>query len=157
MKKKLIMCVLSSCCMLVFGIGNINQAMAGNCNYSSGGNDHKITICHIPPGHPENRHAITIDRSALAAHLEHGDFEEPCDFDYYGNSDHKVTICHIPPGNPSNNFTITVDENALAAHLAHGDYEGVCGDGVGSSGGGSSGGGSPSITVKSWQEAVCNH
>jgi hypothetical protein len=26
--------------------------------------DHKITICHVPPGNPENAHAITIDRKA---------------------------------------------------------------------------------------------
>lgn len=33
----------------------------------------KITICHIPPGNPDNAHAITISNSALPAHLAHGD------------------------------------------------------------------------------------
>ena len=34
----------------------------------------KITICHIPPGNPDNAHAITISVNALPAHLElHGD------------------------------------------------------------------------------------
>lgn len=35
--------------------------------------NHKITICHIPPGNPTNAHEITIDRHALPAHLAHGD------------------------------------------------------------------------------------
>jgi hypothetical protein len=34
----------------------------------------KITICHIPPGNPENAHTITIAVSALETHLtQHGD------------------------------------------------------------------------------------
>lgn len=40
--------------------------------------DHKITICHIPPGNPDNAHEITIDESALPAHLAHGDTEGSC-------------------------------------------------------------------------------
>jgi hypothetical protein len=39
----------------------------------------KVTICHIPPGNPENRHTITIGASAVAAHVaEHGDEIGPC-------------------------------------------------------------------------------
>jgi hypothetical protein len=39
----------------------------------------KVTICHIPPGNPANRHTITIDRSALEAHINnHGDTLGPC-------------------------------------------------------------------------------
>jgi hypothetical protein len=34
----------------------------------------KVTICHIPPGEPENRHTITIGASAVASHVRnHGD------------------------------------------------------------------------------------
>ncbi len=180
MKKKLIMCVLVLCCMVLFGIGNIDQAMAGNCNNNgnNGNNGHKVTICHIPPGNPDNAHTIEIDESALAAHLAHGDSEEACEPDYYCPSNPKVTICHIPPGNPDNSHTITISENALAAHLAHGDYEGACGDSgsssgggsggsssgssgsCGSSGGSSGGGGSSSsggsLSVRSWQESISN-
>jgi hypothetical protein len=40
---------------------------------------HKITICHIPPGNPENMHEITVDESAAQAHFEeHGDFAGLC-------------------------------------------------------------------------------
>ncbi len=37
-------------------------------------NDDKVTICHVPPGNPENVQTITIDEHALQAHL--GDNEE---------------------------------------------------------------------------------
>jgi hypothetical protein len=38
----------------------------------------KITICHVPPGNPENAHTITISLSAYEKHVEkHGDDEAP--------------------------------------------------------------------------------
>jgi hypothetical protein len=39
----------------------------------------KVTICHRPPGNPENAKTIEVGVSALAAHLAHGDTEGPCD------------------------------------------------------------------------------
>ena len=39
----------------------------------------KITICHIPPGNPDNAHPITISVRALDAHLAHGDVIGDCD------------------------------------------------------------------------------
>ena len=39
----------------------------------------KVTICHIPPGNPDNAHSITIDSSALPAHLAHNDELGYCD------------------------------------------------------------------------------
>lgn len=39
----------------------------------------KITICHIPPGNPDNAHSITISINALPAHLAHGDSEGACE------------------------------------------------------------------------------
>ena len=39
----------------------------------------KITICHIPPGNPSNRHTITISVAALKAHLAHGDLIGSCE------------------------------------------------------------------------------
>jgi hypothetical protein len=39
----------------------------------------KVTICHIPPGNPENAHSITISVSALQTHLDqHGDSVGEC-------------------------------------------------------------------------------
>ena len=38
----------------------------------------QITICHIPPGNPGNRHTITIGASAWPAHHAHGDTMGAC-------------------------------------------------------------------------------
>ena len=35
--------------------------------------DAKVTICHVPPGNPENAHEITVGASAVPAHFAHGD------------------------------------------------------------------------------------
>ena len=43
--------------------------------------DHKVFICHIPPGNPDNRHEILIDFHAVPAHLAHGDTQGSCDSD----------------------------------------------------------------------------
>jgi hypothetical protein len=42
------------------------------------GND-KVSICHIPPGNPDNTHVITVSVHAVAAHLAHGDNLGSCD------------------------------------------------------------------------------
>ena len=38
----------------------------------------KVTICHIPPGNPDNAHTITVGAPAVPAHLAHGDTLGPC-------------------------------------------------------------------------------
>ena len=38
----------------------------------------KVTICHIPPGNPENAHAIVVGEPAVDAHLNHGDTLGDC-------------------------------------------------------------------------------
>jgi hypothetical protein len=44
----------------------------------------KVTICHIPPGNPENAHTITVGAPAVEAHLtQHGD---------------SIGACEEPPG-----------------------------------------------------------
>lgn len=42
------------------------------------GDDHKIDICHIPRGNPDNAHTISIDVAAWPAHEAHGDTQGPC-------------------------------------------------------------------------------
>jgi|GEM_PF-5968304 len=36
------------------------------------------TVCHIPPGNPDNRHMIVVGTSSLTAHLKHGDNKGQC-------------------------------------------------------------------------------
>ncbi len=38
----------------------------------------KITICHIPPGNPDNCHEITISINALDTHIDHHGDELVC-------------------------------------------------------------------------------
>ncbi len=42
------------------------------------GKKDKITICHIPPGNPDNAHTISVSGNAKNAHLAHGDTLEEC-------------------------------------------------------------------------------
>lgn len=40
----------------------------------------KVTICHMPPGNPENAHTIVVGAPAAVAHVsQHGDVLGPCD------------------------------------------------------------------------------
>ena len=47
----------------------------------------KVTICHRPPGNPNNAKTITISKSALQAHLAHGDTQGEC-----GSSDDGMLV-----------------------------------------------------------------
>lgn len=109
----------------------------------------QVTICHIPPGNPDNAHTIVVGAPAVDAHLAHGDFEGECDGDDGASDDDldndgeaddaddvKVLVCHVPPGNPDGQHTIEISEDALEAHLAHGDTEGECDEDGGDGGGG---------------------
>lgn len=37
-----------------------------------------VSICHVPPGKPENHHTIFVSENAVNAHLAHGDYLGPC-------------------------------------------------------------------------------
>lgn len=120
-----------------------NNNGGGNSG-NSGNNDPQITICHIPPGNPNNPQTITIPQSAWPAHQAHGDTQGACapsnnngngngngNSGNSGNSGNnnpskKITICHKPPGNSNNTQTIEIDESAWPAHEAHGDTKGAC-------------------------------
>jgi hypothetical protein len=44
------------------------------------GDDGKYTVCHEPPGNPDNARTIQVgSESAVEAHIEHGDTEGPCE------------------------------------------------------------------------------
>ena len=43
--------------------------------------DGRVTICHIPPGNPDNAYTLTVSVNALPAHLAHGDHCGACDED----------------------------------------------------------------------------
>ena len=39
----------------------------------------KVTVCHLPPGNPENPRTIAVGESAVGDHLDHGDDLGECD------------------------------------------------------------------------------
>jgi len=39
----------------------------------------KVTVCHVPPGNACNEHSIRVGKSAVRAHIEHGDYLGSCD------------------------------------------------------------------------------
>ena len=41
--------------------------------------DGMVTICHLPPGNPDNAHTIRVSVNAVPAHLAHGDHCGPCE------------------------------------------------------------------------------
>ena len=61
---------------LMIKTNSVNSTNDDSIWYSDNGN--KVTICHIPPGNPENAHPITISVNALDAHLAHGDTIGDC-------------------------------------------------------------------------------
>jgi len=81
----------------VFAIGLISLTAM-----RTGDDGPKVTICHIPPGNPDNAHAITISINALPAHLAHGDSEGDCSVEYTLESDPEC-FCNLFPDHPECN------------------------------------------------------
>jgi hypothetical protein len=54
------------------------QVKGGTSSSSNNQYGHKVLICHHPPGNPGNAHTISVDQSAVPAHLAHGDTLGPC-------------------------------------------------------------------------------
>jgi hypothetical protein len=46
----------------------------------------KVVICHIPPGDPSNFHLITISKSAVKVHMDHGNLQGSC-------NDNCIALC----------------------------------------------------------------
>lgn len=55
----------------------------------------KVTICHIPPGNPENAHTITVSESAVAAHTAHGDSLGGCDSGGSSSTAHSASASYV--------------------------------------------------------------
>ena len=67
---------------------------------NNGNNGQWVTICHIPPGNPNNPITITINSNALQTHLNHGDNLGPCSGSASGNI--LYTAFHNHPGGNNN-------------------------------------------------------
>jgi hypothetical protein len=56
-----------------------NNITSPNVTPSNDGNGDWVTICHIPPGNPNNPITITVSAAAADAHLAHGDSLGSCE------------------------------------------------------------------------------
>lgn len=64
---------------LSFAGGTLNVIVSNNTQSNGSVNTSgKTTICHIPPGNPNNAHTISVGNGAVPAHLAHGDYLGPC-------------------------------------------------------------------------------
>lgn len=84
----------------------------------------KVTLCHIPPGDPENKQTITIGAPAVRAHLAHGDHLGECapsdeqNNTGQNNTNRDLALSIISPQNIIYNMTnITVEINSTNANL----------------------------------------
>ena len=77
---------------------------AGACGTSEDLNA-QITICHKPPGNSTNVQTLTISKSALAAHLAHGDHVGACTS--ADTPPVTETPVVVPPTTPTNPTTPT--------------------------------------------------
>jgi len=64
---------------ILFGLDNdgdgLYDALDPDCTPPSG----KVTVCHFPPGKPDNYRSLSIHVDSLIDHAEHGDLMGPCD------------------------------------------------------------------------------
>lgn len=63
---------------ILFGLDNdgdgLYDALDPDCTPPSG----KVTVCHFPPGNPDNTRTMSIDVDSLMDHAGHGDLMGPC-------------------------------------------------------------------------------
>ncbi|HYO53023.1 hypothetical protein [Archangium sp.] len=59
--------------------GDSQGSGVGEEGTSSGNDEGKVTLCHIPPGNPARAHTITVGQPAVRAHLQHGDTLGACE------------------------------------------------------------------------------
>ena len=75
----LVACVSDSSDPTMYLTGTEQQPVTGANGDLKCDDSHKVLICHIPPGNPDNAHTICVDQHALKAHVtHHGDAVGAC-------------------------------------------------------------------------------
>lgn len=68
---------------------------------------HKVKICHVPPGNSAAQHSICVDRQAVMAHTSHGAGAAHGGEDYLGD-------CHKKPCNGHEDDGDDVDDGGVS-------------------------------------------
>ena len=82
----------------------------------------KVTICHIPPGNPANRHEICVAWSAVPAHLAHGDCLGMCNSSggrtaFVGEEESHGVEMNVYPNPSRGNISVQVNHLDAKAEL----------------------------------------
>lgn len=64
--------------LIRYSTGLIALAMLAVMSGTAHAKNEKITICHVPPGNPDNARTLTVSEKAWRAHQAHGDVQGPC-------------------------------------------------------------------------------
>jgi len=73
-KKKTLALAISSVLLTLGIVQSVSAALSTTIPRSAlSSNGRKVTICHFPPGNPDNYQTITISKSALHTHIDHHD------------------------------------------------------------------------------------
>jgi Secretion system C-terminal sorting domain len=78
----------------------------GQLNFPCGPNGTKVSICHRPPGNPNNFQTICIAPQAVSAHLAHGCTLGPCPNNKTGEYSEENAVLNVYPNPFQENFTI---------------------------------------------------
>ena len=100
-----------------------SPALAGKKNDKKGTRA-KVTLCHIPPGNPDNQRTIRVAESAVAAHLAHGDVLGECGA---GPADDPVVDPVVIEADAGEDFVVfegDVVEVVGSATILSGEYDG---------------------------------
>lgn len=76
----------------------------------------KVDICHIPPGNPSNAHTINVSKSAVPAHLAHGDKLGPC-LDIAGGLGNIFTVCDDRDGEIGRKVALNMSGRVQSQHI----------------------------------------
>ncbi|MCW5898137.1 MAG: hypothetical protein KIT10_02620 [Flavobacteriales bacterium] len=95
------------------GCSYIDSVFVNVADVRCGANNHKVLVCHLPPGNPANMKQICIGAPAVAAHLAHGCLLGPCAVvtDSVQTDGLQLTIAPNPMSKVASvNFSSTTDE-----------------------------------------------
>ena len=118
-------------CLFELGTTNLNSSEADFqdlgilISLREASSDDKVTICHIPPGNPDNAHTLSVGAPAVAAHLAHGDTLGPCDGGGNDSPGGKLVRIDTRLSTVQNVMTLARAYTSLAASPATGLFYGT--------------------------------
>ncbi|MEJ2261157.1 MAG: hypothetical protein P8X83_05830, partial [Nitrosopumilaceae archaeon] len=95
--------------LLVFGVLLFSIfTVPGFVPTADAANAPKITMCHLPPGNPENIQTISVGFTSIRAHLDHGDGVGECENNFGVITVVKNVINDNDGNNVDSDFTMVV-------------------------------------------------